>query len=116
MLLSRHIKLVAAFDHRHIFLDPSPDPEMSFKERERMFKLARSSWGDYDAKLISPGGGVYARSAKSVAITPEVKAVLGVSADAMTPTELVNTILKAPVDLIYNGGIGTYVKAQTESH
>ncbi|HKE42136.1 MAG TPA: NAD-glutamate dehydrogenase [Casimicrobiaceae bacterium] len=116
MLLSRHIKLVAAFDHRHIFLDPAPDPETSFRERERMFKLARSSWVDYDTKLISAGGGVYPRSAKSVAITPEVKAVLGVSADAMTPTALVNAILKAPVDLMYNGGIGTYVKAQTESH
>jgi glutamate dehydrogenase len=116
MLLSRHIKLVAAFDHRHILLDPSPDPGASFRERERISKLARSSWADYDAKLISPGGGVYPRSAKSVAITPEVKKALGIDADTLTPTELVNAILKAPVDLIYNGGIGTYVKAATESH
>ena len=116
MLLSRHIKLVAAFDHRHIFLDPSPDPEASFKERERLFKLSRSSWADYDSKFISAGGGLYPRSAKSVTITPEMKAVLGIEADAMTPTELVNAILKAPVDLLYNGGIGTYVKARSESH
>jgi glutamate dehydrogenase len=116
MLLSRHIKLVAAFDHRHIFLDPHPDPETSFKERERMFKLPRSSWADYDAKLISAGGGVHARGAKSIAITPEVKEALAISANALTPTELVNAILKAPVDLIYNGGIGTYVKAKGETH
>ena len=116
MLLSRHIKLVAAFDHRHIFLDPTPDREQSFKERERMFKLPRSSWADYDATLISAGGGVHPRSAKSIAITPEVKQALGMSAAALTPTELVNAILKAPVDLMYNGGIGTYVKATAETH
>jgi glutamate dehydrogenase len=116
MLLSRHIKLVAAFDHRHIFLDPDPDPEPSFMERERMFKLPRSSWADYDTRLIAKGGGIYPRSAKSIAITPEVKKALAIGADAMTPTELVNAILKAPVDLIYNGGIGTYVKATSETH
>jgi glutamate dehydrogenase len=116
MLLSRHIKLVAAFDHRHILLDPNPDPEASFKERERLFRLPRSSWGDYDAKLISPGGGVHPRSAKSIAVTPEVAKVLGISAKVLTPAELVNAILKAPVDLIYNGGIGTYVKAASETH
>ena len=116
MLLSRHIRLVAAFDHRHIFLDPSPDAAASFAERERMFKLPRSSWADYDASLISKGGGIHARTAKSIALTPEVRAVLGVEAEAMTPTELVNAILKAPVDLIYNGGIGTYVKASSETH
>ena len=116
MLLSRHIRLVAAFDHRHIFLDPNPDPAASFAERERLFKLPRSSWADYDAKLISPGGGIHPRSAKSIAITPEVKAALAISADALTPTELVNAILKAPVDLLYNGGIGTYVKAASETH
>ncbi len=116
MLLSRHIRLVAAFDHRHVFLDPNPDPERSFVERERLFKLPRSSWADYDASLVSRGGGVHARSAKSIAITPEVQAVLGITADTMTPTELVNAILKAPVDLIYNGGIGTYVKATGETH
>jgi len=116
MLLSRHIKLVAAFDHRHVFLDPDPDPATSFAERERMFKLPRSSWADYDARLISAGGGIHARSAKSIALTPEVKKALSITVDAMTPTELVNAILKAPVDLIYNGGIGTYVKAASESH
>jgi glutamate dehydrogenase len=116
MLLSRHIRLLAAFDHRHIFLDPSPDTEASFRERERMFKLSRSSWADYDAKLISAGGGVHARSAKSIAITPEVSAALGIAAKSLTPTELVNAILKAPVDLMYNGGIGTYVKAAGETH
>ncbi len=116
MLLSRHIKLVAAFDHRHIFLDPNPDPETSFSERERIFRLPRSSWADYDVKLISAGGGVHPRSAKSIVLTPEVKKTLGVAADTLTPTELVNAILKAPVDLLYNGGIGTYVKAHSESH
>ncbi|MDM0043258.1 NAD-glutamate dehydrogenase [Variovorax dokdonensis] len=118
MLLSRHIRLVAAFDHRHIFLDPSPDAATSFAERERMFALPRSSWADYDASLISKGGGVHARSAKSIALTAEVKEALGIDAavDHMTPTALVNAILKAPVQLIYNGGIGTYVKATEESH
>jgi glutamate dehydrogenase len=118
MLLSRHIRLVAAFDHRHIFLDPDPDAQRSFVERERMFKLPRSSWADYDTSLISAGGGIHARSAKSIALTPEVKAVLGIADEvaSMTPTELVNAILKAPVDLIYNGGIGTYVKAASETH
>jgi glutamate dehydrogenase len=116
MLLSRHIRLVAAFDHRHIFLDPNPDAETSFKERERMFKLPRSSWADYDAKLISAGGGIYPRSAKSIAITLEVQEALAISVNALTPTELVNAILKAPVQLIYNGGIGTYIKAASETH
>lgn len=116
MLLSPHIRLVAAFDHRHIFLDPSPDAARSFAERQRLFALPRSSWADYDASLISAGGGVHARSAKSIALTPEVQRVLGTTAESLTPTELVHTILKAPVDLIYNGGIGTYVKASSESH
>jgi glutamate dehydrogenase len=116
MLLSKHIRLVAAFDHRHIFLDPNPDPESSFAERERLFRLPRSSWADYDAKLISAGGGIHPRSAKSIALTPEVKTALSIAADTLTPTELVNAILKSPVDLIYNGGIGTYVKASTETH
>ncbi|WP_395701769.1 NAD-glutamate dehydrogenase [Aquabacterium sp.] len=116
MLLSRHIRLVAAFDHRHIFLDPAPDAARSFTERERLFKLPRSSWADYDASLISAGGGIHARSAKSIALTPQVQALLQVQVEAMTPTELVNAILKAPVDLIYNGGIGTYVKASDETH
>ena len=116
MLLSRHIRLLAAFDHRHIFLDPKPDPAAAFAERERLFKLPRSSWADYDASKISAGGGVHPRSAKSIAITPEVKQALAISADALTPTELVNAILKASVDLLYNGGIGTYVKASGETH
>jgi glutamate dehydrogenase len=116
MLLSKHIRLVAAFDHRHVFLDPNPDAAATFAERERMFKLPRSSWADYDAALISPGGGIFPRSAKSIAITPEVAKALDIKAGAMTPTELVNAILKAPVDLLYNGGIGTYVKARTETH
>jgi len=118
MLLSRHIKLVCAFDHRHIFLDPTPDPEVSFKERERLFKLPRSSWDDYDKSLISPGGGVYARSLKMIEITPQVRTALGLPEDvkAMTPSELINAALRAPVDLLWNGGIGTYVKATRESH
>ena len=116
MLRSRHVRLVAAFDHRHVFLDPAPDAERSFVERERLFKLARSSWADYDTSLISAGGGVHARTVKSIAISAEVRAMLDVDADAMTPTELVNAILKARVDLIYNGGIGTYVKASSETH
>jgi glutamate dehydrogenase len=116
MLLSPHIRLVAAFDHRHIFLDPSPDAATSFAERSRMFALPRSSWADYDQKLISAGGGIWARSEKSVPISPQVRAVLGIEATRMTPNELIAAILRAPVDLLYNGGIGTYVKAATETH
>jgi glutamate dehydrogenase len=116
MLLSKHIRLVAAFDHRHVFLDPNPDAATSFKERERMFNLPRSSWEDYDKKLISKGGGVYPRTLKTIAITPEVQAVLGISANELTPPELLKAILKAPVDLLYNGGIGTYVKAAQQRH
>ena len=116
MLLSRHIKLLGAFDHRHVFLDPNPDPEASFKERERLFNLPRSSWADYDSKLVSKGGGVYSRSAKSVTLTPEVKKVLEVDANSLTPTDLIRALLKASVDLLYNGGIGTYVKATHQTH
>src|SRR4029079_9224805 len=116
MLLSRHIRLWASVDPRHVFLGPKPYPAASFTERERMFTLPRSSWADYDAKLISPGGGVHARSAKSIALTPEVRTALGIAADALTPAELISAILKAPVALLYNGGIGTYVKATRESH
>jgi glutamate dehydrogenase len=115
MLLSKHIRLVAAFDHRHIFLDPNPDAATSFAERERLFRLPRSSWADYDAKLLSPGGGIHPRGAKSIAITPEVAKALAIQAEAMTPVELMHAILKAAVDLIYNGGIGTYVKATSET-
>jgi glutamate dehydrogenase len=115
MLLSRHIKLLAAFDHRHVFLDPNPDPEASFRERERLFNLPRSSWADYNLKLISKGGGVYARSAKSVPLTSEVKRILSVGTNSLTPTDLIRALLKAPVDLLYNGGIGTYVKATNQT-
>ncbi|MDT0343033.1 NAD-glutamate dehydrogenase [Streptomyces litchfieldiae] len=118
MLLSEHIRLVAAFDHRHIFLDPSPDAAASFAERRRLFELPRSSWADYDPKRISKGGGVHPRSAKSIPITPQVRAALGIDsrAAALTPAELMQAILKAPVDLLWNGGIGTYVKASGETH
>jgi len=116
MLLSRHIRLVAAFDHRHIFIDPAPDAAASYAERERLFKLPRSSWADYDQKLISDGGGVWSRSEKSVPLSPQARAALGVEAERLTPAELVNVILKAPVELLYNGGVGTYVKASTEAH
>ncbi|MQA95132.1 MAG: NAD-glutamate dehydrogenase [Streptosporangiales bacterium] len=118
MLLSPHIRLVAAFDHRHIFLDPDPDAARGFAERERMFRLPRSSWADYDASLISSGGGVYARTAKSVPITPQVRAALGIEGELgrLAPDELIKAILRAPVDLFWNGGIGTYVKSSLESH
>jgi len=118
MLLSRHIRLVAAFDHRHIFLDPDPDPEKSFLERERLFALARSSWADYDTAFISAGGGVHARTAKSVPISPQVRAVLGLddAVTKMTPQQLMQAILLAPADLFWNGGIGTYIKASSETN
>ncbi|WP_374321667.1 NAD-glutamate dehydrogenase [Pseudoxanthomonas kaohsiungensis] len=118
MLLSKHIRLVAAFDHRHIFLDPDPDAATSFAERERLFKLPRSSWADYDTKLISKGGGVYPRSAKAIEITPQVRAALGLEegVKSLSPNELMSAILKAPVDLLWNGGIGTYVKASSEQN
>jgi glutamate dehydrogenase len=118
MLLSTSLLLVAAFDHRHIFLDPNPDPARSHAERARLFALPRSSWSDYDRSLISEGGGVHLRSAKSVPITPQVRERLGlpVTATTATPAELIRAILAAPVDLLWNGGIGTYVKASTQSH
>jgi glutamate dehydrogenase len=116
MLQSPHIKLLAAFNHQHIFLDPTPDPAATFKERERMFKLPRSTWEDYDKKLISKGGGVFPRSAKSIRLSPQVQAMLGVKRDSATPLELIRMILCMPVDLLWNGGIGTYVKASSESH
>jgi glutamate dehydrogenase len=118
MLLSRHIRLVAAFDHRHIFLDPNPDEEASFVERQRLFELPRSSWDDYDKSLISEGGGVFPRQAKSIPVSPQVRAALGLPAETteLSPPELLRAILLAPADLLYNGGIGTYVKASTESN
>lgn len=116
MLLSRHTLLVAAFDHRHIFIDPAPDAARSFAERQRLFALPRSSWADYDPALISAGGGVWPRSAKSIKLPGEVRAVLELSPEVVTPQELIRAILMAPVDLLYNGGIGTYVKASAETH
>lgn len=116
MLLSRHIRLLAAFNHLHIFLDPDPDPAVSFRERERLFNLPRSAWTDYNAELISKGGGIFPRTAKSIPISPEVRVALDIQAEHLTPNELLNAILKAPVDLFWNGGIGTYVKARTETH
>ena len=118
MLLSEHIRLIAAFDHRHVFIDPSPDPAASFAERERMFALPRSSWADYDQALISPGGGVWPRTVKSVPVSPQARNALGIDStvSALSPDELISAILAAPVDLLWNGGIGTYVKASSESH
>ncbi|TDD79475.1 NAD-glutamate dehydrogenase [Actinomadura rubrisoli] len=118
MLLSEHIKLVAAFDHRHVFLDPDPDPAASFAERRRVFELPRSSWADYDASLISRGGGVFPRTAKAIKLSPQIRAALGIEdgVKAMTPFELIHAALKAPVDLLWNGGIGTYVKASVENN
>jgi len=116
MLLSRHIKLLAAFDHRHIFLDPNPDPEISFKERQRLFNLPRSSWEDYDAALISAGGGVYSRQSKEVPISPQLATWLGIRPGTSDVPGLIQKLLKAPIDLLWNGGIGTYVKASSQKH
>ncbi|MGJ3509991.1 NAD-glutamate dehydrogenase [Enemella sp. A6] len=118
MLLSEHTKLVAAFNHLHIFLDPDPCPAASHAERRRLFEVPRSTWDDYDKSLISPGGGVHSRTAKSIPITEQVRDVLGLDPDvgALTPNELIRAILLAPVDLLWNGGIGTYVKASDETH
>ncbi len=115
MLLSKHIKLVAAFNHLHIFIDPDPDPESSFKERKRLFDLPRSSWTDYDEKLISSGGGIFDRSAKSIKLTGAIRHLIGVEDESLTPNQLISALLAAPVDLLWNGGIGTYVKAREES-
>ncbi|MET7329343.1 NAD-glutamate dehydrogenase [Nonomuraea sp. NPDC005650] len=118
MLLSRHIRLMAAFDHRHIFVDPSPDAARSYAERQRLFELPRSSWEDYDTKLISSGGGVFPRTAKSIHITPQMREALGIPSGvaSLAPNDLISAILRAPVDLLWNGGIGTYVKAGSESN
>jgi len=116
LLLSDKLQLVAAFNHQHIFIDPNPDAAKSFVERKRLFDLPRSSWADYDASLISKGGGLFLRSAKSIAISAEMKERFDIKADKLPPTELLNALLKAPVDLLWNGGIGTYVKASSESH
>ncbi|MEH6570384.1 MAG: NAD-glutamate dehydrogenase [Halioglobus sp.] len=116
MLLSQHIKLLAAFNHMHIFVDPDPDSAASFSERERLFTLPRSSWSDYNKELLSAGGGIFDRSAKSINISSQMKACFDITADRLTPQDLINRILKSKVDLLWNGGIGTYVKASTESH
>jgi glutamate dehydrogenase len=116
MLLSPAIRLVAAFDHRHVFIDPNPDPERSIVERQRLFDLPGSSWDDYDRSLISEGGGVWARSAKSVPLSDQAREALGIQAQRLSPTELCQAILKAPADLFWNGGIGTFVKARGETH
>jgi glutamate dehydrogenase len=115
MLLSRTIQLVAAFNHMHIFIDPAPDLEKSFQERDRLFNLPRSSWSDYSADLISAGGGIYARSAKSIDITPEMAKLFDIQVQSLQPNDLIRALLRAPVDLIWNGGIGTYVKSGDQS-
>ncbi|MFF3786415.1 NAD-glutamate dehydrogenase [Streptomyces sp. NPDC001933] len=118
MLLSEHIRLVAAFDHRHIFIDPTPDAATSYAERRRLFELPRSSWADYNKDLLSAGGGIHPRSAKSIPVNAHIREALGIEPGItkMTPAELMQTILKAPVDLVWNGGIGTYIKSSAESN
>ncbi len=116
MLLSKHIKLVAAFNHMHIFIDPTPDPLLSFVERDRLFNLPRSTWADYDKSLISKGGGVFNRNVKSIAISKEMQKAFGIKVDALEPNELIKILLKAKVDLLWSAGIGTFVKASTESN
>lgn len=116
MLLSRHIRLVAAFNHQHIFIDPEPDAAVSFEERERLFDLPRSGWADYNLELISAGGGIFQRDAKSITLSSEVKERFDIEADRLTPTELISELLRARVDLLWNGGIGTYAKSSAESH
>lgn len=116
VLLAPRMKLLAAFDHRHIFVDPDPDPAVSFAERRRLFALSRSSWDDYDRACLSPGGGIFPRSAKAVPIAPEVRRALAIDADTLTPAALIQALLRAPVDLLWNGGIGVFVKASTETH
>ncbi|MFN7095502.1 MAG: NAD-glutamate dehydrogenase domain-containing protein, partial [Burkholderiales bacterium] len=116
MLLSKYICLKAAFNHQHIFLDPNPNPAVSFLERQRLFDLERSTWEDYDKSKISAGGGVFARAAKFIPLSTEVKAWLKVEADQLTPNELIHAVLKSEADLLYNGGIGTYIKSADETH
>ncbi len=116
MLLSKHIRLLAAFNHMHVFIDPDPDPAASFKERKRMFDKGRSAWSDYDESKLSEGGGIYERTAKSITISKQAREALGIEQEKLSPTDLIRELLKAPVDLLWNGGIGTYVKASSESH
>ena len=115
LIYSNNLKLIAAFDHRHIFIDPDPDPAVSFEERKRLFELPRSSWADYNHALISKGGGIFKRGLKRIELSPEIRAALGTSADALDSDSLIREILRAPVDMLYNGGIGTYVRASSES-
>ncbi|MBV8989179.1 MAG: NAD-glutamate dehydrogenase, partial [Solirubrobacterales bacterium] len=116
MLLSTHTKLLGAFNHQHIFIDPDPDAEPSFAERKRLFELGRSSWSDYDPEVISEGGGVFSRRAKSIEISAQAREALGIEERELAPAELIRALLRAPVDLLWNGGIGTYVKASSETH
>ncbi|VEL27161.1 unnamed protein product [Protopolystoma xenopodis] len=116
MLRSNTIKLVAAFNHKHIFIDPKPDPMISFNERMRLFKLSTSNWSDYNPELISQGGGIFQRSNKSIGLSPETKSLLRITVDELSPDHLIKAILQAEVDLLWNGGIGTYIKAVSESH
>ena len=116
LLLSRHIRLIGAFNHLHIFIDPNPDAAISFAERERLFQMPRSTWEDYDPTLISEGGGVWPRDIKSIELSEAAQNALGISAKTLSPDELIHEMLKSPVDLLFNGGIGTYIKASTETH
>ncbi|MCM0612903.1 NAD-glutamate dehydrogenase [Marinobacter sediminum] len=116
MLLSNRIRLVGAFNHQHIFIDPVPDAATSFDERRRLFELSGSTWADYDSRLISEGGGVFSRALKSIPVSAQMRKALGIKAKKLSPNELISALLKAPVDMLWNGGIGTYVKARTESH
>lgn len=116
LLLSSQVRLLAAFNHMHIFVDPDPDPAVSFAERQRLFELPRSTWADYASRLISAGGGVFPRSAKSISISPQMRERFDIPDERLSPNELISALLKAPVDLIWNGGIGTYIKASSESH
>ena len=115
MLLSRHIRLVAAFNHMHIFLDPTPDAETSFIERERLFNLPRSTWEDYDSTVLSPGAAIFRRSEKSLKLSPEIQSLLGIDDLEIAPNDLIKAIFKAKVDMFWNGGIGTFVKAESET-
>src|SRR3954454_9644662 len=115
MLLSSTLKLIAAYDHRHVFIDPDPDPERAWQERKRLFELPGSSWDDYDRELISAGGGVFPRTAKRIELSEQARTALAVDDEVLSPAEVIQAILRAPVDLLWNGGIGTIVKASTES-
>ena len=115
MLLSKHIRLQVAFNHMHIFVDPNPDAATSYPERERLFNLPRSSWEDYNKDLISQGGGIFSRAAKSISLSPEMKKMLGTKKASMTPNELIKAALMMEFDLLWNGGIGTYIKNSKET-